>query len=162
MCHFFSLYLLLFCFFFSNLLQEAWLTVLRYSAAVPRSYRNGLRTFSLLPKEAALQAQYQRLTHTLLRMYSVNPKQQQKWNLQPAMTRCENKTFCVSINLTNCCADCGGEATQHGRDPYSPLTPGQPQRHQPRAPGATKDQQALVPELPAPRASPQTLCCAGV
>lgn len=54
--------------------------------------------------------------------------------------------------------DGGREAAQHGRDAHSSLAPGQPQRRQPWAAGAAKDQQALVPELPAPRAAPQALC----
>lgn len=54
-------------------------------------------------------------------------------------------------------ADGGREAPQHGRTAHSPLAPGQPERRQPRAAGAAQDQQALVSELPAPRAAPQAL-----
>lgn len=54
-------------------LQEAWSTGLPYSAVVLRSYRNGLRTFSLFPKVAARQAQSQRSTckHTQYKLITI-------------------------------------------------------------------------------------------
>lgn len=167
MCHLFSLNLLLFClflFFFQSAPGSMIdrVTVFCGSAQELQEWLENLQPFTKGGSPAGTISKVNTRTLSSTYAYSVNPKQQLKWNQQPDMTRCENKTFCMSINLTYCCADCGGEAAQHGRDPYSPLTPGQHQRRQPRTPGATKDQQALVPELPAPRPSPQTLCCAGV
>lgn len=76
---------------------------------------------------------------------------------------CFNSHISSSSSFPGSChVDGRRQAAEHGRRPHPRVPPGQRQRRQPRPPGAAEDQQAVVPQLSAPRASPQTLRRAGI
>lgn len=104
------------------------------------------------------------ITKVITQTHSINWQRQQTWNLQHAEVW--KLRLLLNIALMRQCvlshAERGRQALEHGWCPHSPVSPGQLQRPQSWALGATEDQQTLVSELLTPRSPPQTFRSPGL